>query len=64
MAHATQRFKIKSTHKPSVRFDPDKNEKYPLSQSFYLNRECAEKKMGCDDLDSAKEIEITVRIVK
>lgn len=62
MPHVTQKFSKKSEHKPSVRFDPDKNQKLPLTNGFYLNREAAQKLLSCDDLDGVNEIEVTVRI--
>jgi hypothetical protein len=62
MAHATQKLKLKSTHKPSVKFEGSKSEKYPMTNGFYLNREFAEKMLHCKDLDDVSEIEITIRI--
>ena len=65
MAHATQKFTVKkSTHKGCVRFELSKEVKYPMTNSMYLNREFADKLLKCDDLDAAKGIEVTVRILE
>jgi hypothetical protein len=65
MAHASQKLKLKSTHSPSVKFEPSSKEKYPITNGFYLNRGFAEHTaLKCDDLDDVLEIEITVRITK
>jgi hypothetical protein len=60
---ATQTLPLKSTHKPSVKFEPEDDEKYPITNGFYLNREFAEKKLGVKNLDKAKAVEVTVRVV-
>lgn len=63
MPHAMQKLLLKSTHKPSVKFEPEDGEKYPVTNGFYLNREFAAKKLGVKDLDKAKAVEITVRVI-
>ena len=63
MAHAMQKLTLKSTHKPSVKFEPAEGESYPVTNGFYLNREFAEKKLGCKNLDKVKAVELTVRII-
>lgn len=63
MAHASQTLTLKSMHKPSVKFEPAEDEDYPITNGFYLNRDFARKKLGCKDLDKAKAVEITVRIL-
>ncbi len=64
MAHATQKFTVKkSTHKGCVRFELPKDTKYPITNSMYFNRECAEKLLKCEDLDAVKGIEVTVRLI-
>jgi hypothetical protein len=60
--HATQKLVVKSTHKPSVKFELPEGEKYPMTNGFYLNREFAEKLLKTKDLDKVKTIEVTVRI--
>lgn len=64
MAHASQKLKQSKICKPSVRFDPDEDESYPMSAGIYINREWAAKKLGVKNLDKVQEIEVTVRIVK
>lgn len=64
MAHASQTLKIKSTHKPSVKFEPVEGEKHPITNGFYLNRDFAASKLGKKNLDDVSEIEVTVRIKK
>jgi len=59
--HASQVLVFKSSHKPSVKFEPKEGERHPITNGFYLNRDFAEK-MGEKNLDKVKEIEVTVRI--
>lgn len=63
MPHASQTLVFKSTHKPSVKFEPKEGERHPVTNGFYLNRDFAEA-MGVKSLDKVKEIEITVRVKK
>ena len=63
MAHATQILVQNSPKKGSVRFDAKESEKYPMFQSLYLMREGVKKALGIKDLDSADQIEVTVRVV-
>jgi len=63
--HVTQKFTVKkSTHKGCVRFELPEGTKNPMTNSFYFNRECAEKALKCGDLDKAKGVEVTVRIIE
>lgn len=62
MPHATQKMVVKSTHKPSVKFELPEGEKHPMTNGFYLNRDFAESLLKCKNLDKVSEIEVTVRI--
>lgn len=53
-----------SPKKHSVRFDAKDGDKHPLFSSLYMSRDGARKQLGIKDLDSASEIEVTVRVVK
>lgn len=63
MAHGKQILVQNSPKKGSVRFDAKSSDKHPLFQNLYLMRDSAKKLLGISDLDSADQIEVSVRVV-
>jgi hypothetical protein len=61
--NASQKFMNPDPKKPSVLYKPAENEEHPMTNGFYLNREFAAKKLGEKNLNKAKGVEVTVRLI-